>query len=135
MCQLFEFSSVARKNALYTTRAWNGMLDKFNIVFFLEMFSLLFSSSFKKSPLPSEKKTITQKTLERRRFKLLKVIYIICTRYLNVASSSSSHEYLSKSQLHIYTRWFESKSMKPEKKEFNAVNLKLWMTMSIIQWL
>lgn len=53
------------------TQAWNGMLDKFNIVFFGNVFSSLFSSSFKKiSPFHPKKNNHT-KTSEQRRFKLL----------------------------------------------------------------
>lgn len=40
LCQLFEQLRCPQKRTLYcNTRAWNGMLDKFNIVFFGNVFS------------------------------------------------------------------------------------------------
>lgn len=100
-------SSVARKNALYTVTLEHGMLDKFNIVFFGNVFSS--APALKNSPSIRTKK---QSHKTQRRFKLLKMI---CTRY-------SLHEYLSNAYIHTPPQKlrFSSKSenqMHPENKK------------------
>lgn len=71
------------------------MLDKFNILFFGNVFSSLFSSSFKKSPPSIRKKTITQKLQSSDDLSYSKKNWDICTRHYQY-TKLSAHEYLLK---------------------------------------